>query len=202
MFYYRIIKIEQQKKRAIVEAMFLLGYTFWYIAILDKTAFNVESLVQGGLCRFTFYALVMFAGMEYKVFEENCPNNMVNARQGLYCGIFAILMFAASYFIKIGMSHNVSLMRLQFICQVFTLVSGLCLFVFLRSIENKLEGQRISKYISIGADYSWEIYLTQTLIIPLCENVQFPFGIVVALLGIEISSIVLKSATNCLLKNH
>lgn len=51
---------------------------------------------------------------------------------------------------------------------------------------------KITVVVSIITKYSWEIYLTQTLIMPLFESWIKPVGLIVALGTIIVSSKVLK----------
>lgn len=200
VIYYFVVRINNQKKRYLAESLFIVIYIIWYLFILDKSVFNIESLYRGGLCRFCFYLLTMFAGMEYRLREENRIYKIRNKQQCIVLGIITVIFFVSSYAWKIGGVSNTALLNTQFMCQIFTMICCLSLFQFLVSIEEILKKTSISNQISKVASYSWEIYLTQTLIIPLCDELSFPGGIVVAIIAIIISSILLKHITNIALK--
>ena len=198
--YYYVVKINDNNKRHLAESLFLVLYIIWYIFALDKSSYNIESLNDGGLCRFCFYLLTMFAGMECRLHTDKHIDRVWNKQQSLYFGMISIIAFALSYACKIGITSNIALLKLQFMCQFFTMISCLYLFLFLFSIDKILKKTTISNQVSKVAAYSWEIYLTQTLIIPLCDELLFPKGIIVSMIAIVISSILLKYTTNTVLK--
>ena len=77
----------------------------------------------------------------------------------------------------------------QFINQICSLITVVFLFIFLMRNEKKLYK---SKIIIKIADYSWYIYLTQTLVIPLFIKTGFPISLLCIITVIISSSFCLK----------
>lgn len=172
----------------------IFTYITYYVFVMDLSSWHIESIQYGGLCRIMFYMLCMITGLLYHRLEHY--NNGVPCKIDL---AVAIISFLAIYIDKYLMQKYEIFMKLQFLNQIFTLVCIVGVFSFLRKIEGKVEipGRHIVVTI---AEYSWEIYITQTLIIPFCQNLTFPINVIVIVLLISISAKIVKDITNTGLK--
>lgn len=81
------------------------------------------------------------------------------------------------------------LLKLQILLQLLTGVFCIFLFRLFQLIENEKREIKIVKFV---ANHSWEYYLIQTLIIPLCCNIIFPINIIVVVFSTTILSVILK----------
>lgn len=175
-----------------------LIYAVWYILLIDKTSFVIE---QANVCRFCYYYLCMMAGLIIKKREQRPSENTdKNNRRKICYAVLAAGTFVGSYGFKLVINHYIAFMWLQFLCQVLNLVCVVCIFWFFQSNENKINGFKCNGIISKISSYSWEIYLTQTLIIPLCVALSFPTNLLVVLLMIAIASYLLKSACKVIIR--
>lgn len=73
-----------------------------------------------------------------------------------------------------------------YILAAVTLLEGL------REAEPYLKRLPVNKSVRTIAEYSWEVYLTQTLIIPFAEEISFPVSLLLVLAVTAVSSFVLK----------
>lgn len=80
----------------------------------------------------------------------------------------------------------------QFIIQVFTLLSVAFLLEAMYQAESRLKAASINGIAKTLAKYSWEIYLTQTLIIPFAEKIVFPINMLIVLCATAVFSVALK----------
>lgn len=183
--YYFLTK-SKNSGLAIVSVALLSIYFVWYIFVMDLSAWHVESMYYGGLCRFVFYLLCMIVGLIYHRLEK--VSDAISEKKDL---VAAVVLFFALYLDKFMMQYRTILMKMQFLNQLFTLGCVIALFSFLRKSDEKLDIPGKTAVISI-AEFSWEIYLTQTLIIPFCERLMFPFNVLTAVVVTCISSILLK----------
>lgn len=196
VFYYYIAR---GNKKAIIGSMITCAivYFVWYVAVLDYSVYSVESLTRGGLCRYTYYAICMLFGLYFRRFIKVTEN-----RCGVYA-VFSFLFVIAFYFDKYLMTKNNLSMKLQFLNQLLTLAAVVAVVCLILGSEQKLSSHSaVIKPISIIADYSWEIYLTQTIIIPKIQGIPFPVNFLIILVLIAVASFMLKQLVGMLLNRR
>lgn len=164
---------------------------------LDRSVMSVETMVSGGLCRVCYYFLCMLIGLLLSRRSDGM-RDLVKIKEDCYepgKQKIIVLILTAIFSYGVGMGYRIltSNFELQFLVQAFTLLAVVLLFVGLRESEPYLKKLPFHRMIHTLADYSWEIYLTQTLIIPLVENIVFPVNLLLILTLIAISSFVLKN---------
>lgn len=187
--YYYLVKCNNRYKYRYTFSGLLILYIIYYIFILDKTKFSIESFSLLNMCRITFYAMSMYIGYYIKENESK-----FKWKTKVYY-MTAIISFLGIYLLKYILSKNECLMCLQFINQILTFTCGISLFIAISKNESFWKSKD-NKVIEWVANYSWEIYLTQTLIIPYCSIIVFPLNIIVALVSTVVSSLVLRKVTN------
>lgn len=183
LLYYWIVK--KNSNKIFIWTFIVLGivYIVDYIFFIDKSMFSIETFSPVNLCRIIFYFMCMLIGYFYR---ENKIKNLLRKDVNL---ILSILSFVSIYIMKYLMSRYSILLNIQFLNQICTLLCVFFLFSWLKQNEENLKERKIVRII---ATYSWEIYLTQTLIIPKCEIYKFPISLFMVLCGIIISAFLLK----------
>lgn len=173
-------------------AILAVTYGTWYLFVLNRSRFSLEGFVNGGLCRFSHYALCMLMGLVYKKNEDR-----INIKTGKFLLPVGIILFFVSYGSKIIIKKSLFLLQFQFVIQILTLACAFCIFAGLRNYEPRLNKIKHSHFIVEKiASYSWECYLVQTQIIPLCARIRFPFNLLTALFMICIFTWLLKKLCN------
>lgn len=174
-------------------AVVCVVYAAWYLTEIDYSIFCVESLAKGGLCRFAYYYGCMLVGLALYNREKQADSvpakNSLRSFGLIGCSLVCFLM---SMLYKIVIKTY----ETQMLVQLLTLAAAIFLFYGLRGLENRLQARSVCKIVEVIAAYSWEIYLVQTLIIPVCVKLLFPVNLIVCLLLICIASYVLKRICN------
>lgn len=164
----------------------------WIFFFLDKSKYNIEGLVTGGICRFSHYALCMLAGFALKIRNDDFKNSKKEHFVAL-----GVLLFGCAYVGKYIVEKSLILLQFQFVIQFMNLMAAVLIFYGLVYKENNSEhiiGMKFfRKAVTIVSQYSWELYLVQTLILPMCAKYRFPYNLILALVLIMICAYVLKA---------
>ena len=190
IFYYYIAKNPEKRLKWVV-LLTIVVYFLWYITRLDFSEIVIESIPKSGLCRVLYYFLCMIVGLNIRMNQktEKCLENFK-------IGVTFIGTAACCYVLAMGYRFIFRTYELQFLVQLFTLCSVVFLFKGLYLLESVLKKFPVNSFIQLLAEYSWEIYLTQTLIIPYAEKIIFPFNLIVVVIAVAISSYLLKRVSN------
>jgi hypothetical protein len=176
IFYYFLAKCSDRQ----VSFFLFIGvivYFAWYFTKIDFSMFSVETIQYGGLCRILYYAICMIVGLLFK--ERDIHGDIISRRKWICITFFAIGIF---YFEKYLMSCYNVLMVFQCINQFTTLLITMAMFITLKLYEDSYNTRkRVMKCIRTVSMYSWELYLIQLLIIPLCEDIIFPLNCISAI---------------------
>ena len=190
--YFVIAKRKTLKSLGCAVAILVAVYLGGYLFLLDKSEYNLEGLVTGGVCRLAHYALCMLAGYTIKVYGRNIKN-----KKGNHFVLVGMFLFVGAYAGKYIMEKSLILLQFQVVIQLMNLLSAILIFTGLMYKENNGEyivGSRyLIKLVKKISEYSWELYLVQTLILPMCANYCFPFNLVLALILIVMCAYILKA---------
>ena len=192
--YYFVVRYQDRHSILLAAAVSAVLYFSWYFRKLDRSWFSLERVASGGLCRVTHYFACMLAGFSYKKYEGGIPDQVKRffLPAGLGC-------FVLSYAGKFVMEKNITLLNFQFAIPFLNLVSAVCILAGTMDCEKRSghngagRGKRV---LSTMAAYSWELYLVQTLVLPLCASFAFPVNLIVSLLVIAAAAWLLKRITN------
>lgn len=192
--YYFVIKYKNRHSIAFAVAVSTAVYFFWYFCKLDRSYFSLEGFATGGLCRVTHYFVCMLAGFVYKEYEA-----VISDKVKRYLLPIGFACFVLSYAGKFVIGKNMTLLNFQFFVPFLNLVSAVCILAGAMDCEKRIgangagKGKRVLKTI---AAYSWELYLVQTLVLPLFASFAFPVSLLVSLIVIAAAAWLLKQITN------
>lgn len=189
--YYFVVKSDNYKKIYYSILCLIIVYFIYYLFFLDKSVFSIESFRINNFCRSSFYLICMFMGLLYRK-----KSNSTMTRKNLL--LKSVTYFLLIYLFKYFMTKFTFLLLFQFLSQLFTILFVISLFLLLSSLEIRLQKIRKFELIELVSNFSWEVYLVQTLIIPLCINILFPFSFFVSIVLIVICSFVLKKISKLL----
>lgn len=164
----------------------VIVYVSWYALILDRSTIVVESITKGGACRAAHYFLCMLVGLWLRMKHDR--EKEIQCKKPVLFGIMAVVCYG------IAMGYRVIIKNydFQFIIQMFTLISVVCLFEAFFQTETYLKANSMNYIVKMIASYSWEVYLTQILVIPAFTTFSFPQNMLLVLLFIIIYSVALK----------
>ena len=192
--YYFVVKYQNRHSILLAAAVSAVLYFFWYFWKLDRSRFSLEGVASGGLCRVVHYFVCMLAGLSYRKYEATLPDQVKRffLPVGLACFVF-------SYAGKFVMGKNMTLLNFQFVIPFLNLLSAVCILAGMMDCEQKIGTNRAGRgklIFSTIASYSWELYLVQTLVLPLCASLVFPVNLIVSLVVIAAAAWLLKRITN------
>ena len=191
ILYYFMVKKDNKYINIFTIGALILTYIAYYCLFLDKSIHSIESFNILNLCRIVFYFICMYLGHIIHKHQDKLSKHV-----NKYI-IISIISFIFVILYKVMSNKYGWLYQIQFIEQILTLIFSIGIFRVLQLSENKLPE---SKTIKLIAQYSWEIYLTQTLIIPFCENMLFPLNIFVVIILILVSAFILQVLVKSLFK--
>lgn len=186
VIYYYFVKNDSYNRNKIFLWILVSIYVIWYIFFIDKTSFCIESFSIYNICRIVFYAICMLMGYVYK---KNESKMKISQQSLIFIGS---ITFVFIYMSKFLMNKYEFLLKFQFMNQIVTLICIITIFRILQLNEGKYKNTAIMKSIKWIANYSWEIYLTQTLVIPVFEDMFFPINFVIIIVITTLASIILK----------
>lgn len=186
---YYFTALQPQKRLPWVACGAVIVYVLWYVLILDRSAIVVESMTKGGACRAAHYFLCMLMGLWLRLKHDREREKRKNP-------ILFGMMAAVCYGIAMGYRTIIKNYDFQFVMQIFTVISIVFFFEAMYYAEPYLRNLPVNDVVKMTAAYSWEIYLTQTLIIPLAVEVVFPVNLIFVLAAVVIASMTLRTVCN------
>ena len=189
IFYFFAARTDKKSTAVVAIGIATIIYIIWYVTRIDFSYFGLENMGSGGLCRVSFYFICMIVGLLYK---EDGIKRIFKRMNPFVLGILGIAAYGVGLGLKIIMSRVTILFTIQFSVQILTLMGAVLLFTAFVNAESyfrrwKVVGN-VAKWL---ADRSWEIYLTQTLVIPLMVAFVFPIGAVLAIVITFVAAVVL-----------
>lgn len=190
--YFVVVRKKNLNSLRVAAIMLSLFYMVGYLFFLDKSEYNLEGLVTGGICRFAHYAICMLAGYAIKIYNKDFKNE-----RRKHFVTLGVIIFVCAYAGKYVMEKSLTLLHFQVIIQFMNLLVAVLIFSGL--IYKEKNGEYIigmksfRKIVQIISQYSWELYLVQTLILPICSNYRFPYNLILALFLIVICAYILKA---------
>ena len=156
----------------------VLLYGIAYIFVLNKNRWEVED----GWFKYIFYFIPFLIGYMIKCNRKNIEYKIcTKSKMFLLLSVISALMYILS---RLLIMVSPSVMKLQFIVQIMTLLTGLFIFLFTYSIERSI----LTSHILIGvkpvidkiANSTLEIYLVNVACIKRLAGIQFPINVMLA----------------------
>lgn len=156
----------------------VLLYSIAYIFILNKNRWVVED----GWFKYIFYFIPFLIGYMIKCNRKYIEYKIcTKSKMLLLLSAMSALMYILS---RLLIMVSPSIMKLQFIVQVMTLLTGLFIFLFTYSIERSISTSHIligaKPVIDKIANSTLEIYLVNVACIKRVTGLQFPINIILA----------------------
>lgn len=201
--YYLVVKYPFKHRKYICTTIITVLYIGIYL-FLDKSSYLIETVAFYGI-RFSyiFSFFLMLTGAYFRKHFNEFQNKLFPKRKFVLISFFFSLF--AYYFFLLMMNIYNCLYKIQFLETVFCILSSTLLFLFLLCTEEFLlsvNENRFTKYFSLLGNYTLEIYLVQFPIINIVGNLRIPSlaKFVIAITTILLSSYIVKSFTNYILK--
>ena len=196
---YYVVKYFDNRLWAVGILVFLLYFTI-YCSCLDLSKWSVEG---PNFFKYIFYFGAMLLGYGLK---KICGyiSKIDRKKLGLWSGLFVILFLGLYILSKLVLMKFPVLYVIQFIVQVFTLLFGVSLFLFLFSQEQLLgtiANKRLYTVVPNIAASTLEIYLVNYVCVDFCRVIPFPINIFAAFILIGVSGVFLHTVVKKMQKH-
>ena len=180
LYYIILLPVSRCNMKSLKCILFfsVLLYGIAYIFVLNKNRWEVED----GWFKYIFYFIPFLIGYMIKCNRKNIEYKIcTKSKMFLLLSVISALMYILS---RLLIMVSPSVMKLQFIVQIMTLLTGLFIFLFTYSIERSI----LTSHILIGvkpvidkiANSTLEIYLVNVACIERLAGIQFPINVMLA----------------------
>lgn len=191
ILYYLLRKIETTKQFTILFIILSIIYAAYYLLFLDTSEWVIESSglnTTEGYFKLIYYFAIMMMGKRFRI------NEMSSNYNRMYCAILGVMSIIALYGVKWIMARYPILYHIQFLNQISIVLLVYSVFAFCLAERKKeaISSDSLKKVVLFLGNHTLEMYLTQFIIIHLCERLQFPVNALSAYSFIFVAAFTLK----------